>query len=126
MNHLGAQAAMQESGADEIDAGLPAQAAKSFAGSFDEKYGGFGAAPKFPTPHNLIFLMLYSEMRSGDTLDQVQKTLEQMRRGGTGNFIPLRTRTVKGRRGNSMSGTTRRSAGFLAERRERHFAATTE
>lgn len=82
LNHLDAQAAMQESGADEIDAGLPAQAAKSFAGSFDEKYGGFGAAPKFPTPHNLIFLLLYSETRSGDTLDQVQKTLEQMRRGG--------------------------------------------
>lgn len=27
--------------------------------SFDEKYGGFGNAPKFPTPHNLLFMMQY-------------------------------------------------------------------
>ena len=24
---------------------------------FDEKYGGFGSAPKFPTPHKLLFLI---------------------------------------------------------------------
>jgi len=23
--------------------------------SFDEQHGGFGHAPKFPTPHNLMF-----------------------------------------------------------------------
>ena len=26
---------------------------------FDEQHGGFGAAPKFPTPHNLLFLLRY-------------------------------------------------------------------
>ena len=26
---------------------------------FDEEHGGFGGAPKFPTPHNLLFLLRY-------------------------------------------------------------------
>lgn len=29
--------------------------------SFDSVWGGFGAAPKFPTPHNLLFLMRFSQ-----------------------------------------------------------------
>lgn len=33
------------------------QADQQFARSFDSRWGGFGGAPKFPTPHNLIFLM---------------------------------------------------------------------
>ena len=38
-------------------------------------------APKFPTPHNLMFLMLYSRIGCEDTFYQAGKTLEQMRRG---------------------------------------------
>ncbi len=51
--------------------------------SFDEIYGGFGAQPKFPTPHNLIFLLRYWK-RTGDkySLKMVETTLEQMRQGG--------------------------------------------
>jgi uncharacterized protein YyaL (SSP411 family) len=50
---------------------------------FDEQYGGFGSAPKFPTPHNLLFLLRYWR-RSGDegALEMVEKTLQEMRRGG--------------------------------------------
>jgi len=50
---------------------------------FDEKYGGFGSAPKFPTPHNLIFLMRHYE-KSGDkhALLMAEKTLTQLYRGG--------------------------------------------
>ena len=36
-------------------------AAKSLLESFDEINGGFGSAPKFPTPHNLLFLMMYAK-----------------------------------------------------------------
>ncbi len=55
---------------------------------FDEEYGGFGDAPKFPTPHNLLFLMRYYE-RSGDrdVLKMVEKTLLQMYRGGMFDHI---------------------------------------
>jgi uncharacterized protein YyaL (SSP411 family) len=50
---------------------------------FDEQYGGFGTAPKFPTPHNLTFLLRYWR-RTGDdrALGMVKKTLQGMRLGG--------------------------------------------
>jgi uncharacterized protein YyaL (SSP411 family) len=50
---------------------------------FDKQGGGFGSAPKFPTPQNLLFLLRYWK-RSGNSaaLDMVEKTLEAMRRGG--------------------------------------------
>jgi uncharacterized protein YyaL (SSP411 family) len=51
--------------------------------NFDEKWGGFGVAPKFPTPHRLTFLLRYWQ-RSGDpkALFMVDRTLQAMRRGG--------------------------------------------
>ena len=39
---------------------LEETAVRMFKQSFDEVHGGFGGAPKFPTPHNLLFLTLYS------------------------------------------------------------------
>lgn len=74
----------------EIDESLPGQAAEIFSGSFDAQCGGFGQAPKFPVPHNLLFLMLYAYLqgenaeawRSNELFGQVKVTLEQMRRGG--------------------------------------------
>jgi len=51
--------------------------------AFDRQYGGFGFAPKFPTPHNLLFLLRWHR-RTGDlqALEMVEKTLRGMRRGG--------------------------------------------
>jgi uncharacterized protein YyaL (SSP411 family) len=50
---------------------------------FDEQHGGFGDAPKFPTPHSLMFLLRYWK-RTGDkmALFMVEKTLSAMRMGG--------------------------------------------
>jgi len=50
---------------------------------FDEEWGGFGKAPKFPTPHHLTFLLRW-HFRSGDSqaTRMVEKTLDFMRRGG--------------------------------------------
>ncbi|BBB92286.1 MAG TPA: thioredoxin domain-containing protein [Methylomusa anaerophila] len=50
---------------------------------FDPNYGGFGPAPKFPTPHNLMFLLRYWR-RTGDkkAIAMVLKTLDAMSRGG--------------------------------------------
>jgi len=55
---------------------------------FDEQYGGFRNAPKFPTPHNLLFLLRYWK-RSGDAraLEMVEKTLQVMRRGGVYDHV---------------------------------------
>ncbi|MFQ5770629.1 MAG: thioredoxin domain-containing protein, partial [bacterium] len=53
------------------------------AKKFDATNGGFGSAPKFPSPHNLTFLLRYWH-RTGDAkaLEMVEKTLQHMRLGG--------------------------------------------
>lgn len=66
-----------------MDPQLPGKAAELFSRSFDKRYGGFGSAPKFPTPHNLIFLTLYAHIhQEKSAFQQVKLTLENMRRGG--------------------------------------------
>jgi len=51
--------------------------------AFDEQHGGFAGAPKFPTPHNLTFLLRYWK-RTGDimALRMVERTLTAMSMGG--------------------------------------------
>jgi uncharacterized protein YyaL (SSP411 family) len=50
---------------------------------FDEEHGGFGGAPKFPTPHNLTFLLRYWKRTTYEkALWMVEKTLRSMRLGG--------------------------------------------
>ncbi len=53
------------------------------ARTFDPRWGGFGAAPKFPSPHQLTFLLRWHK-RSDDSmaLQMVEKTLSAMRNGG--------------------------------------------
>lgn len=78
--HIARQAA---SGGKSPCKELLQRAAEAFSRSFDEQYGGFGSAPKFPTPHNLLFLLEYSRLeRDADVLRMVEKTLVQMARGG--------------------------------------------
>ncbi|MDZ7759183.1 MAG: thioredoxin domain-containing protein [Desulfovermiculus sp.] len=56
---------------------------KSLEQRYDPEYGGFGQAPKFPAPHNLLFLLRFWQ-RSGnhEALNMVDTTLKAMRRGG--------------------------------------------
>ncbi len=65
-------------GTTVLDAGCAA-----LTDSFDDRHGGFGDAPKFPSPHNLLFL-LRCHARRGDArlLEMVERTLTAMRRGG--------------------------------------------
>jgi uncharacterized protein YyaL (SSP411 family) len=50
---------------------------------FDNTWGGFGSAPKFPTPHQLTFLLRYNKRKpESDALKMVEKTLDSMRDGG--------------------------------------------
>jgi uncharacterized protein YyaL (SSP411 family) len=58
------------------------------AQAFDPKWGGFGSAPKFPTPHNLTFLLRWHR-RTGEAnaLHMVEKTLDCMRAGGIFDHI---------------------------------------
>jgi uncharacterized protein YyaL (SSP411 family) len=55
---------------------------------FDSIYGGFGSRPKFPTPHNLFFLLRYwHKTRDEYALEMVEKTLDSMYRGGIYDHI---------------------------------------
>ena len=67
------------------DLGRPAldKAYQELAQRFDTKHGGFSESPKFPTPHNLLFLLRYWK-RTGDSkaLVMVEKTLQEMHLGG--------------------------------------------
>ncbi|WP_245837244.1 thioredoxin domain-containing protein [Virgibacillus phasianinus] len=50
---------------------------------FDRKHGGFGGAPKFPAPHNLLFLMRYYNTTGNDAaLEMAEVTLKAMAKGG--------------------------------------------
>ena len=50
---------------------------------FDEENGGFGRAPKFPSPHNLLFLLrYYKRTKENAAWSMVEKTLREMRLGG--------------------------------------------
>ncbi|NVM53465.1 MAG: thioredoxin domain-containing protein [Candidatus Helarchaeota archaeon] len=50
---------------------------------FDKHDGGFGGAPKFPTPHNILFLLRYWKRTGSEhALHMIEKTLQSMRRGG--------------------------------------------
>lgn len=56
--------------------------------TFDKTYGGFGNAPKFPSPHNLLFLMEYARRTDDDSIRKMtDKTLLQMYRGGIFDHI---------------------------------------
>lgn len=59
-----------------------------FRQNFDRTNGGFGRAPKFPTPHKLIYLLArYKKTGDWSQLEMVEKTLVQMYRGGLFDHI---------------------------------------
>ncbi|MBU3189483.1 thioredoxin domain-containing protein [Clostridium bowmanii] len=60
----------------------------SFKSVFDMNYGGFGSSPKFPSPHNLKFLLRYwKNYKEPKALEIVEKTLEAMHAGGIFDHI---------------------------------------
>ncbi|SFL85239.1 hypothetical protein SAMN03159341_110243 [Paenibacillus sp. 1_12] len=59
------------------------QAFQMYEKLFDPQYGGFGDAPKFPTSHNLSYLLRYYKKTGNEqALAMVEKTLDSMYRGG--------------------------------------------
>lgn len=57
---------------------------------YDADYGGFGKRPKFPSPHNLLFLLHYWKKTSdASALAMTTHTLQQMRLGGLFDQVGL-------------------------------------
>ncbi|MCL6547583.1 MAG: thioredoxin domain-containing protein [Alicyclobacillus sp.] len=88
---------MEETTPGEPGPALVHEAYDRLAGRFDEAFGGFGPAPKFPTPHNLVFLLRYARAvarapwaadgtgvrsRADRAVEMAERTLEAMYRGG--------------------------------------------
>lgn len=71
-----------------LDKSVLDSAFSMFRSQFDNRYAGFGNAPKFPTAHNLSFLLRYWK-RSGnaDALSMAERTLKAMRQGGVYDHI---------------------------------------
>lgn len=81
-----------QNGAGRETAALSKAAAEdafsALEGAYDETWGGFGRAPKFPAPHQLMFLLRYHHI-FGDprALTMVEGTLEHMYMGGMFDHI---------------------------------------
>ncbi len=67
----------------EISLDLINKSVQNFTDNFDEEFGGFGNSPKFPSPHNLLFLLRqYKSNQKSSILNMVTKTLDKMEEGG--------------------------------------------
>jgi uncharacterized protein YyaL (SSP411 family) len=80
--------AFEFSAADQPGLRLLDRAYDDIAFRFDGRHGGFEPAPKFPTPHRLLFLLRCHE-RTGDqrALEMVERTLTAMRLGGIWDHV---------------------------------------
>jgi uncharacterized protein YyaL (SSP411 family) len=77
------QAYFQRSQPGDPGPELLARGYKQLAKSFDTKYGGFGEAPKFPSPHQLLLLLRHwKRTGSANALQVVETTLQAMYCGG--------------------------------------------
>jgi hypothetical protein len=78
----------QSANKGELMESLIEQGLQTLAETFDSTYGGFGQAPKFPTPHNLLFLMQEYEKTGKTTLlEMAETTLLSMYQGGIFDHI---------------------------------------
>ncbi len=78
---------LQDSGKDGPGEDLPRNILDQCYGElrdrFDAEEGGFGERPKFPIPHQVLFLLRYARSaRSGPALEMAGRTLQAMRAGG--------------------------------------------
>lgn len=72
----------------ETDESLTDKAFIQLTENFDAKWGGFSKAPKFPMPHNLIFLMRHTNFTQNQNgFSMAAKTLEMMFKGGIFDHI---------------------------------------
>jgi uncharacterized protein YyaL (SSP411 family) len=76
------------SNGEMLDKKIFDKAFDEFLARYDEINGGFSTAPKFPTPHNFLFLLRYWKGTGNNkALEMVEKTLIEMRKGGIYDHI---------------------------------------
>ena len=71
-------------------AGLAEKTFDELSATFDSIDGGFGDAPKFPSPHKIIFLLRHWKISGKkEALEMAEKTLDSMCSGGIYDHIGL-------------------------------------
>jgi uncharacterized protein len=66
-----------------LTAALADEAYEELMSRYDEIWGGFGPPPKFPMPHQLVFLLRYGRAKGKDkAVHMAAETLRLMRAGG--------------------------------------------
>lgn len=79
---------IEETEVFKLDTDAIIQAFTTFRNGFDEKYGGFGKAPKFPKSIDLsVLLRIYRRTGNENALKMVTTTLDNMARGGIYDHI---------------------------------------
>lgn len=82
------KSADQEGHTTEPSWNLVKQGFEELLAMFDSRFGGFGSAPKFPVPHNLLFLLqFYEKTGNKKALSMAEATLFSMARGGIHDHI---------------------------------------
>ena len=77
-NHLG-----QREGIGEVGKNMVQTSVRQLMRTYEPVHGGFGRAPKFPTPNNQQFLMAVHQTEKNDDLwKMLVHTLDRMARGG--------------------------------------------
>ena len=67
----------------ELTPDILTETVEIFRQNFDDVYGGFRQSPKFPSPHQLCFLLrMYARTKDESLLAMVTTTLTKMRLGG--------------------------------------------
>ena len=82
--------ALANEGGRALELDTLARGFEELAARYDPGMGGFGRAPKFPTPHQLLFLLRWHDRADEPrALEMVEKTLTMMRRGGIFDHVGL-------------------------------------
>ena len=85
LKHLSEQSASKQT---KLKNNIENTAFKSLINSYDEHYGGFSPAPKFPSLQNLLFLIRYNiAVNDRTALEMIDKTLRCMYQGGIYDHI---------------------------------------
>jgi len=73
---------------DEVGKEALHSAFSGLSSQFDEEHAGFGSGTKFPSPHNMLFLLRYWKRTEKEkALTMATRTLDAMRRGGMYDHI---------------------------------------
>ncbi len=81
VDHIGVASKLAPS-REVVTSELVASAARGIAQAFDREFGGFGAAPKFPQPMTIDFLLRLAARSDSDAAQMARVTLDRMAAGG--------------------------------------------